>query len=319
MISFRARHAWFDRTAPPERLAAYRIVLGVFVTAYLIGRTEAFLELGTRDANRFDPVGVFRLIGQPISGATNSVIVAAVIAGGVAFTVGWRFRLTGPLFAVGVMLLTTHRSSWGQMLHFENLMTLQLIVLAPFRAADAWSLDRRRTTSTAPRGASVDYQFPLTVASVVVVTTYVIAGIAKLRNGGLDWVVGDTLRNHIAYSYSRLDLFGANGSVFARLALDYERVLPFLAGTSVLVELLAPVALLGGLWRNVWVAAAWFMHVGILALMLVGFPSPLFLVAFAPMFRLERCTIAWKQAKHRFPSRDIRSCPSELESSDRSH
>jgi hypothetical protein len=299
MISLRTRRARLDRIAPPERLAAYRIVLGVFVTAYLIGRSAAFLELGARDAGRFDPVGIFRLIGQPIPGATNSVLFAMVLAAGVAFTVGWRFRLAGPLFALGVMLVTTHRSSWGQMLHFENLMTLQLIALAPFRAADVWSLDRRRNEATAQPVASVDYQFPLTLASVVVVTTYVIAGVAKLRYGGLNWVVGDTLRNHIAYSHARLDLMGANGSMFARLALDHERALPFLAGTSVLVELLAPVALFGGLWRNVWVVAAWTMHLGILALMLVGFPSPLFLVAFAPMFRLERFTVVSKQVRLR--------------------
>lgn len=122
-----------------------------------------------------------------------------------------------------------------------------------------------------------------------------IAGVTKLRNGGLDWVVGDTLRNLVAYSYSRLDFLGANGSVLARLALDYERVRPFLAGTSLVVELLGPLALLGGQCRNVWVAAAWTMHVGIFALMLVGFPSPLLLVAFAPMFRLERFALAWKR------------------------
>jgi hypothetical protein len=30
------------------------------------------------------------------------------------------------------------------------------------------------------------------------------------------------------------------------------------------------------------------MHVGILVFMLIGFPMPLFLVAFAPLYRIER-------------------------------
>ena len=34
--------------------------------------------------------------------------------------------------------------------------------------------------------------------------------------------------------------------------------------------------------------AAWLMHVGIFAFMLIGFPFPLFLVAFAPLYRIER-------------------------------
>ncbi len=55
-----------------------------------------------------------------------------------------------------------------------------------------------------------------------------------------------------------------------------------------LIELGAPVALLGGRIRTAWVIAAWLMHAGILAFMLVGFPYPLFGVAFAPFFRIER-------------------------------
>ena len=65
-------------------------------------------------------------------------------------------------------------------------------------------------------------------------------------------------------------------------------MLPPMAAASVAIELAAPLALLGGWWRNGWVIAAWVMHVGIAALMLVAFPYPLFLVAFLPFFELER-------------------------------
>ena len=61
-----------------------------------------------------------------------------------------------------------------------------------------------------------------------------------------------------------------------------------MAAASVAIELAAPLALLGGRWRNGWVVAAWMMHVGIAALMLVVFPYPLFVVAFLPFFELER-------------------------------
>jgi hypothetical protein len=40
--------------------------------------------------------------------------------------------------------------------------------------------------------------------------------------------------------------------------------------------------------RDAWVVAAWLLHAGVAALMFVVFPYPLFLVAFAPFFRLER-------------------------------
>ncbi len=66
-----------------------------------------------------------------------------------------------------------------------------------------------------------------------------------------------------------------------------------MAALSVVIELAAPVALIGPRLRNVWVVAAWSMHLAIFATMLVGFPYPLFLVAFTPFFALERVVSRW--------------------------
>jgi hypothetical protein len=278
--------------APAERLAAFRIALGVFIAGYLTIRIGVFVELGARSPSRFEPVGIFRLIDEPLGGLVNDMALAAALLLGIAFTAGWRFRIGGPLFALALLVVTSHRSSWGQLLHFENLMVLQAFVVGFSPAADAWSADARRAAvsdrpiDTSPVGDR--YGFALLAASVIVVVTYVIAGIAKLRYGGLEWAAGDTLRNHIAYSATRLELLGGWASPAARWAIDASWVLPPMAALSVLIELAAPLALLGGRWRNTWVSAAWLMHVGIYALMLVGFPSPLFLIAFAPMFPLER-------------------------------
>lgn len=281
------------RRAPPERLAAFRIVLGTFVTTYLLLRHEAFVRLGERGRSRFEPVGVLQLFNEPLSGTINNALIVLAILSGIAFTVGWHFRVVAPIFAVALLLITTHRSSWGQLLHFENLMTLHVMVIAPFAAADAWSLDsqRRHRGGHLRPAANVRYRFPLVLAGIVLVVTYFIAGFAKLRYGGLQWVTDDTLLNHIAYTAVRLDLLGATPSPLATIVVEHPHLLRILAGASVAIELLAPVALLGDRCRNIWVASAWSMHVGILALMLIGFPSPLFLVAFAPLFRLERLIV----------------------------
>jgi hypothetical protein len=76
--------------APAERLAGFRIILGVFVTGYLVIRSPVFLELGRRSAPRFEPVGVFRLVDRPLAGLVNDGVVLAGIALGIAFTIGWR-------------------------------------------------------------------------------------------------------------------------------------------------------------------------------------------------------------------------------------
>ena len=132
------------------------------------------------------------------------------------------------------------------------------------------------------------YGWPIALASLVLVITYVVAGIAKLRYGGLDWVFGDTLRNHVAYAAARSDLLGGTPSPLAEWGVRLDRMWPLAAAGTIVVELGAPVALLGGRLRTTWVIATWLMHLGILAFLLIAFPFPLFLVAFAPLYRIER-------------------------------
>lgn len=281
-----------DAEAPATRLSAFRIVVGVFVVVYLIGRSPVFLALADRPAADFDGVGVLARLSSPPSGGVLTGVVVVALATGIATTVGWRYRPNVIVFAAAVLFLTTLRGSWGQLLHFENLMVLQLLVLAASPAADAWSLDARRAENSQnpphDRAASTRYGWPLAIAGLVTVVTYVITGIAKLRYGGLDWISGDTLQNHIAYSAARLDLLGGNKPVLAEFVVRQGWILGVCALGAVVIELAAPIAFVGPRSRNVWVASAWLMHVGIFLTMAIGFPSPLFGAAFAPFFALER-------------------------------
>ena len=275
-----------DSTAPPERLAAFRVCVGVFTVAYLALRFPVFWDLADKGPAAFAGVGPLAWADDPLPEAVIRGALVVALASGIAATLGFGFRIAGPVFAVSVLLLTAYRSSWGQLLHFENLVVLHLLLLAVSPAADAWSLDARRTGGR--RGDPTTYGLVLQLACVCVVMTYVIAGIAKLRLGGVEWAAGDTLRNHIAYSAVRLDLLGGSGSPLAGVVVRNAWMLPPMAGLSVLIELAAPIALVGPRLRNLWVVAAWSMHVAIFATMLVGFPYPLFLVAFTPFFALER-------------------------------
>ncbi len=277
-----------DAVAPAERLAMLRILTGVFAVTYLLARLPVFLQLGDRRSG-FDGVGLAMLLDRPVEGSVVDAVVVATLLSAAGFAVGWRFRVTGPLFAVGMLALGSYRGSWGQLLHFENLMVLYVLIIALSPAADAWSLDsRRRDDRPRDRGESVSYGFPIALAGLVLVITYVIAGFAKLRYGGIDWVFGDTLRNHVAYAAARLELLGGSPSPLAGWAVRLDGVWPFVAAATIVIELAAPVALLGGRIRTVWVLAAWLMHLGVLAFMLIGFPFPLFFVAFAPLYRVER-------------------------------
>ncbi len=290
-----------DSTAPPERLAAFRACVGVFTVLYLALRFPVFWSLADKAPAGFAGVGPLAWADDPLPAVVVRGALVVALVSGVAATLGYRYRLAAPPFAVAVLLLTTYRSSWGQLLHFENLVVLHLLILAVAPAADAWSVDARRTGGR--RRDPTTYGLALQLACLCVVTTYVIAGIAKLRLGGFEWALGDTLRNHIAYSAVRLDLLGGSGSPLAGVVVRNAWILPPMAALSVVIELAAPVALVGPRLRNVWVAAAWSMHLAILATMLVGFPYPLFLVAFTPFFALERVVARAGVARTRVSAR----------------
>jgi hypothetical protein len=285
----RRADAWLFAPAPAERLAVFRLLAGSFAVAYLLVRLPAFLALADAPARSFQPVGLLSPRAGRGAATTVRALVLGTIALGVSFTAGLWFRVVGPAFGVALLLLCTYRSSWGQLLHFENLMVLQVLIVGFAPSADVLAVGAARSRRVRP-AVDAAYGGPVRVAALVTVLTYVLAGVAKLRLGGLEWMVGDTLRNHVAYSAARLDLLGGTPSPLGRHLVARAWLFPPLAVATVLVELAAPVALLGGRLRNAWVVAAWLLHAGVAALMFVVFPYPLFLVAFAPFFRLERLT-----------------------------
>ncbi len=275
-----------DAQAPPERLAMLRILTGVFAVAYLTIRLPVFVQLAERESG-FDGVGVASALTGPVPDWVLFALIAITFVTGFAYTVGWQYRWLAPVFAVGWLALGSYRGSWGQLLHFENLLVLHLLIVGLAPAADRWSLDARGRSRRECREPT-SYGWPIALAAVVVVITYLITGLAKLRYGGLGWIVGDTLRNHVAYAAARLDLLGADPSPLAPMGVKVAWVWPFAAAATIVIELSAPITLFGGKVRTAWVIAAWLLHAGILAFMLIGFPYPLFLVAFAPFFRIER-------------------------------
>jgi len=74
----------------------------------------------------------------------------------------------------------------------------------------------------------------------------------------------------------------------ATLLLDHPRVLGALAWSTLVLELGAPVALLGGWWARAWAVSAWGFHLGVVLLMAIVFPYPLVGVAYAPLLAVER-------------------------------
>ena len=271
--------------APAERLATIRVLVGGFAVAYLAVRSAHLLSLGRLDDHHFEPVGPLSILGSPLPQPLVAALLVVAVASGLAFTAGWRYRWTAPLFAVLFMALTTYRNSWGQIFHTENLLTIHLLVLAVAPAATTWSLDGRGRASPDPDS---EFGWPIRTMSMVTVAAYVVAAWAKVRTGGLDWISGDALLHQVAFDNVRKAALGDLYSPFADLFIQHTWVARPASVLALLVELGAPIALLSRRTGRWWSYLAWSFHVAVLALMWIVFPYQLSGIAFASFFRVER-------------------------------
>lgn len=254
-----------------DRLRVVRFLVAGYAAAWLAIRLPYVFDLTDLPARRWEPVGVLTPLAEPPAAGLVRFLAVAAIGACAALAVGWRLRVAAPVAASLVLAVTTYTSSWGQLFHTENLVVVHLVVLAVAAVA-------RRPD-------------PALVLRAIVVATaaaYVVSGVAKLRNGGLDWLDGDALRHQVAFDNVRKAVIGAPHSPLGAAALDHRWLFGPMAVASLGVELGAPAALLGRRWMAGWAAAAWAFHVGVLALMAIGFPYQLAGVAFAAGLPVER-------------------------------
>ncbi len=278
--------SWLLAAAPPTRLAALRVLIGGYCVVRLLSTAPSLLQLTDLPDRQFAPVGILAPLGSPPAAGLVVALLVAAVATGIAFVLGWRFRVTGVVFAVLFFVLSTYRVSWGHVSHADHLPALQVLLCGLVPAADAWSLDARRRRAAAATDAR--YGWPVKVLGLLTVVTYVLAGLAKLRYGGMGWLDGDVLRNQIAADALQKSLLGATHSPLVGWVTNNGWVLVPASIVAVTIELAAPVAFVHGRWRDAWVASAWLLHVAIAAVMAITFPYPLSVIAFAPFYDLER-------------------------------
>lgn len=289
--------AYWRARVPGRRLAMVRILVGLYSVIYLLIRSGHLLGYAHFDRARFEPVGLVNLLlDSPLDPLVVQVLTVATIACALPFMLGWRYRIFGPLFAALLLWTLTYRHCWGFVWHTENMLVLQVLILGVVPAsADAWSLDARRMRSQ-PAGEGTEYGWPLRLMCVLVVITYMLAGYAKLRNGGLGWMWSDDLLHHIAIDNARKLLLGDWYSPLAGPLMSFDGLFKVLALFTVVMELGAPVALINRRFAAAFVLVAWGFHVGVVALMMIGFPFQLCGIAYACFFRSERI-VEWVQRR----------------------
>lgn len=290
---------WLFAPAPPERLAVLRLLVGGYAVVFLVARWPSFWGAPGLPARQFEPVGPLWWMGDPLPAALARALIVIVVFIGLAFVAGAWWRVSGPLFAIGFLLVATYRLSWGHVIHSEHLPALHLLVIGFAPAADVWAVRRRRATTdphVSPPPPSPRYGWPIRIMVVILLITYVLAGWMKLRNGGGDWLRGDVLRNQIAYDNLRKELLGSQHSPIGGWLVQYGWVFGPLAWITMAIELGAPLALLGGRVRTWWAIGAWLFHVGIVTLMAISFPYQVAGIAYLCLFAPERA-VHWVRAR----------------------
>ena len=289
----------FDRAAgvaPAERLAVVRVAVFGFGAAYLLIRFGSLLAVNDLADRRFRPVGPVRILDAPMPDVILLLSILTTVVACVLASVGWRWRFSSLAAAAGLMFVLSYRLSWGQVLHTENLLVVHAAILAFTPAADAWSSDARHRH--APE-ESWRYGWALQTLALATALGYGIAAWAKIRYGGIDWITGDVLRNHIASDNLRKELLGDISSPFTSLTTPHGWIFPPLAAGSMVIELGAFAALSRGQFRRLWIPLAWLFHVSILGLMAILFPYQLLGIAFLPFVEGEKLVRRSLRAFHR--------------------
>lgn len=282
--------SWYCPPTPVQRLRLLRIAIGAYALVYLASRAVHLNTVAVYPASSFAPVGVARLIDAPLSPFWVYGLYAATLLGGVAFTLGWAYRVSAPLFAALLLWVLTYRHSWGMIFHTDNLLVLHVLLLACAPAGGrAWrGAGVDVTGDPTPTTADSGYGWVPRAMGLVTVASYVVAGLAKLEHTGWAWAAGGALREQIAYDAIRKIELGSTYSPLGVWLLPAGWLFAPLSAFSLATELGAPVALLGMRAAAIWSACAWAFHLGVLALMAIAFPYPLSGCAYLAFFPIER-------------------------------
>jgi hypothetical protein len=278
--------------APAERLAAVRIVIGLFSLGYLLPRVEMYREMARQASDLFEPIGVVAWMPAPLwPGVFDTLLVLTLLAN-VAFLLGWRFKQTGPAFGLLLLVLMCYRNSWSMIFHNDNVLVFHALLLGFAPAAAAYSIDARYKIPTTSwlwgQGAEWQNGWTIKMMMAVALTPYFLSGIAKIAGpAGLDWMTGEIMREQVATDTLRKILLGTSSSDAIFTLYDLPLLFAAFGILTMVVELGAPLMMASRKAIMIWAVLAYLMHWGILAIMDITFRYQLFGAMYACFFPIE--------------------------------
>lgn len=301
---------WFVKVTP-RRLALLRIATGCFSLWYLLSRFDMLQKMAGSDVQTFDPIGILNWMDQPLSETIFWWITVGVILLNILYIIGWKFRFTGPAFAVLALLYFTYRNSWSMIYHNRNALILHIVILGLVASADALSWDawKRSEKGHMPRKAHWQYGWPVLLISTATVCSYLLAGIAKLAGDlAWEWANGSAMRSQIAVDAIRKEMLGAEAAPLFDILFEHTWLFLAMGILTFVLELGAPLALAKRRWGMAWAVLTWTMHWGIFFIMGIRFRYQMSGLIFLSFFEVEKL---WSPSKKELADESSKKDPVE--------
>lgn len=265
MISFWNRY-WFSPRKPGD-LCVARIFFYLLLYFFLRDRIQDLARWGNLpDAGLWTSISFFKYL--PFHALSPSVLHSLGILWQVAVifsALGLFTRLSTKLvFFLGLYVIGLPYN-FGKIDHPYHLPLVIAGIFAFSRCGDFWSVDRlianwrKKASFQIPSVADAAYQWPLMLARTYMMVIYFEAGFQKLKHSGLEWVFSDNFQLMLVTRPTVTPL-GLWVSYFPWLC-------QFLAGVTLLAQILAPLALFSGTAALFLVPTLFMFHIGTYILM----------------------------------------------------
>jgi hypothetical protein len=251
--------SFFFVPSAPINLAVCRFIFCGWLLGCFFGYDVA--QWARMPADTWEPVWFVELFGRLPSARTLTGLGVAWKVSLVLGALGlWRPVSLGVATALGAYVLGL-TGSFGKANYDIGMPVILLFVFWVARSTDALSLDAliARRRGTPPPSPSGEYTWPLATGRVLLALAFFAAGVAKLRHGGVDWIMTDNLRwLFIGQQYTHVPPL--NWAVYLA---DFPRLCRLLAGGTMALELSYPLALFAPRLRPWLVVGALGLQLGI--------------------------------------------------------
>jgi predicted DCC family thiol-disulfide oxidoreductase YuxK len=284
-------HNYWFQPLSPDRLAILRIATGGFSLWYLLSRYSMLLKLSASDLAMFEPVGLVSWMSNPMSPDLFHVLLLSALLLNIAYILGWKYRWTGPLFALTLLFLLSYRNSWTMIYHNRIALVLHVLVIGMVQAADtlSWDAWQKAKFKVAEVKQSWRYGWPVKLICTATVLTYFLSGIAKISGElGWDWITGEAMRSQVAIDAIRKVLLGGSTEPLFEWLYPHNEIFLLMGIGTMIIELGAPFALAGKRIGIAWVLLTWLLHWGIFFIMGIRFRYQMSGVIFLSFFDLEK-------------------------------